>query len=271
MHTNNMNTRRHSILLLVAALFCLAGAASAEENPAGSAEAQANNPLAKFTAFNIHNYYIGELTDLDKDANQAWVRYAQPFSIGPTNWLLRASLPINTFPVPPTLDHKTGMGDVNVFAAYLIDVGNPSIAFGIGPQVTAPTATVDALGSERWSAGLVNTLFSFSSKLFQYGYLLSWQGSFAGNDDRADVNLGAFQPFLFLQLGRGTYLRSSAVMAYNFEDDTYSVPIGLGIGQVIPTEKVVFNVFIEPQVSVADKGAGWPKWQIFCACNMQFK
>jgi len=33
----------------------------------------------------------------------------------------------------------------------------------------------------------------------------------------------------------------------------------------------VFNVFIEPQVSVADKGAGWPKWQIFCGLNTQFK
>jgi len=30
---------------------------------------QVNNPLARFTAFNIHNYYIGELSDPDKDAN----------------------------------------------------------------------------------------------------------------------------------------------------------------------------------------------------------
>jgi hypothetical protein len=49
------------------------------------------------------------------------------------------------------------------------------------------------------------------------------------------------------------------------------VPIGLGIGQVIPSKEVVYNIFIEPQVSVADKGSGWPKWQIFVGFNTQFK
>jgi len=279
--TNNVSNRRRSIALLVATLFCLTGVASAQEKSAGSdaaqeksggsVEAQANNPLAKFTAFNLHNYYIGELTDPDKNANQFWLRFAKPFSIGKTNWLLRASLPINTFPVMPRLDHETGLGDLNVFAAYLIDIGIPGVSFGVGPQITAPTATKDELGSEKWSAGLVNTLFDARSPKFQYGYLLSWQGSFAGDDNRAGVNLGAFQPFLFYQLGGGTYLRSTAVMAYNFENSTYSVPIGLGIGQVIPRKKVVFNIFIEPQVSIADKGAGWPKWQIFVGLNTQFK
>lgn len=268
---SNVMSRWRGIALLAATVLCLTGAASAQENSAESAAAQANNPLAKFTAVNLHNYYIGELTDPDKDANQFWLRYAQPFSIGKTNWLMRVSLPINTFPVPPTLDHETGLGDVNVFAAYLIDIGNPAVSFGIGPQITAPTASKDELGSEKWSAGLVNTLFNFSSRTFQYGYLLSWQGSFAGADNRADVNLGAFQPFLFYQLGGGTYLRSTGVMAYNFENSTYSVPIGLGIGQVIPREKVTFNVFVEPQASIADKGAGWPKWQIFLGFNTQFK
>jgi hypothetical protein len=59
------------------------------QHGAGDA-AQANNPLANFTAVNLQNYYIGELTDPDKDANQFWLRYAQPFSVGETNWIFRA-------------------------------------------------------------------------------------------------------------------------------------------------------------------------------------
>ena len=251
---------------------CFTTMSHAQESSApDDAMAQANNPLANFTAFNIHDYYIGELTETGEDANQVWARFAKPFSIGKTSWIMRASLPLNTYPVPPQFNHQTGLGDMNVFAAYLIDTGNPTLAFGIGPQITAPTASKDALGSEKWSAGLVNTLFSFASPVFQYGYLLSWQASFAGADDRDDVNIGGFQPFLFYQLGGGTYLRSSAVMTYNFENDTYSVPIGLGIGKVIAKEKVVFNLFIEPQYSLADKGAGWPEWQIFVGLNSQFK
>jgi hypothetical protein len=271
MLANNVRNRLGGFAFIGTALICLASAASAQQNSAGSDAVQANNPLANFTAFNLHNYYIGELTDTGKDGNQFWARFAKPFSLGQTNWLMRASLPVNTFPVPPGLDHETGLGDLNVFAAYLIDTDNPGISFGVGPQITAPTASEDALGSEKWSAGLVNTLFVFTSPKFQYGYLLSWQASFAGADDRANVNVGAFQPFAFYQLGGGTHLRSSAVMVYNFENGDYTVPLGLGIGQVIPRKNVVYNIFIEPQVSLADKGAGWPKWQIFIGWNNQFK
>lgn len=262
--------RRACAAFLAAVLFCLASAAIAEEQSADSVNAQANNPLANFTAFNIHNYYVGELTDPDENANQFWLRYAQPLSIGDTKWIMRASLPINTYPVAPSLDHETGFGDFNIFAAYLIDTGNPAIAFGLGPQITMPTASKDEFGSEKWSPGFVNTLFNATSPKVQYGYLLSWQGSCAGNDDRDEVSLGTFQPFLFYQLGGGTYLRSSGVMAFNLANGDYSVPIGLGIGQVIRRNGVIHNIFIEPQVSIADEGPGWPVWQIFFGFNTQF-
>ena len=40
---------------------------------------------------------------------------------------------------------------------------------------------------------------------------------------------------------------------------------------VFQSEKVVFNMFVEPQFSIADKGSGWPEWQIFVGLNSQFK
>jgi hypothetical protein len=245
-------------------------AASYADTKVADAAAQANNPLANITAFNIQNYYIGELTDSDKSANQGWLRYATPFSVSDTNWLLRASLPINSFPTPPGGNTNTGLGDLNTFAAYLIDIGNPAVSFGFGPQLTAPTATNDELGSEKWSAGLANVLFNASSAKFQYGYLLTWQHSFAGESDRDDVNSGVFQPFAFYQLGGGAYLRAAPIWVYNFENDDYSMPLGVGVGQVIKSGKTVYNLFVEPQASVADSGAGQPSWQIFIGFNMQF-
>jgi hypothetical protein len=233
--------------------------------------AQANNPLASMTAFNLHNYYIGKTTGSGDDANQFWMRYAMPFKIGDSNWLMRASLPINTFPSLPDGDKETGLGDLNVFAAYLFDTGNPALSFGLGPQINAPTASKDSLGSDKWAAGVANVLFDARSKRFQYGYLLTWMASFAGDDDKPDTNVGAFQPFGIYQLGKGTYLRSTGIWVYNFETDNYSVPLGIGIGQVIPKGKTIFNVFLEPQWSVADKGPGWPEWQVFIGFNMQFK
>ena len=232
--------------------------------------AQANNPLANLTAFNIQSYYIGEVSGTEEAANQFWLRYAKPFSIGESSWLLRASLPFNSFPTPVTGNTSSGLGDFNTFAAYLVDTGNPGISFGVGPQLTIPTATDDVLGSEKWSAGLVNVLFNATSKKFQYGYLLTWQHSFAGEGGREDVNIGAFQPFAMYQLGGGTYLRAAPIWNYNFESDGYGVPVGVGIGKVIKQGKTVYNFFVEPQYSVADNGPGQPEWQVYFALNMQF-
>ena len=248
--------------------FLPAGVAFAQAEQ--DAAAQAHNPLANMPAFHIQNYYIGDLTESDETANQAWLRFATPVSVADTKWIVRASLPINTFPTAPDGDKETGIGDFNIFGAYLLDTGNSAVSFGIGPQLTAPTASKDELGSEKWSAGFANVLFNASSARFQYGYLLTWQASFAGNSDRDDVNTGAFQPFAFYQLGGGTYLRAAPIWVYNFENDDYSVPLGIGVGQVIKKGKTVYNLFVEPQFSVADKGPGQPEWQLFVGFNMQF-
>lgn len=261
-----MKTVSKLAVSVMVAMTIISNARSADD--ADDAAAQANNPLANMTAFNMQNYYIGRQTGTSQDANEFWLRYAQPFSISRTNWLLRASLPVNTFPVGN--HHETGMGDLNIFTAYLIDVGNPAISFGFGPQLTAPTATNKKVGSEKWSAGLVNVLFDASSRRFQYGYLLSWQSSFAGSGHREDDNVVAFQPFGMYQLGKGTYLRAAPIWEYNLKNNGYSVPLGIGIGQVIKREKTVYNFFIEPQFSVASKGPGQPDWQIFMGLNLQF-
>ena len=263
----NRITKCCVVSVIVSALLP-AGVAFAQAEP--DAAAQANNPLANMTAFNIQDYYIGDLSESDKTANQAWMRFATPVSVADTNWIVRASLPINTFPTPPDGDKETGSGDFNIFGAYLIDTGDPAVSFGIGPQLTAPTASKDELGSEKWSGGFANVLFNASSKKFQYGYLLTWQASFAGKSDRDDVNTGALQPFAFYQLGGGTYLRAAPIWVYNFENDDYSVPLGIGIGQVIKKGKTVYNLFAEPQFSVADEGPGQPEWQLFVGFNMQF-
>jgi hypothetical protein len=253
---------------LIALLLNFPGVAASQDS--ASVAAQANNPLANTTAFNLQNYYIGELTAPDKEANQFWLRYATPFKLGETNWLMRASLPVNTLPVGPSLGNETGLGDLNLFAAYLMDTGKPGVSFGIGPQVTLPTASKDGLGSDRTSLGLVNVLFNAESPKWQYGYLLSWQHS-VGGSSKPDVNQGAFQPFLFYQLGGGNYLRAAPIWVRNFDNDDYSVPLGIGFGRVIKGQSAVYNLFIEPQWSIADKGPGWPKWQLFMGFNMQFK
>lgn len=45
---------------------------------------------------------------------------------------------------------------------------------------------------------------------------------------------------------------------------------GASSGKVFKRDSTVFNVFVEPQWSVQDRGDGLPKSQIYFAVNMQF-
>ncbi len=235
----------------------------ADSGSKADAAAQANNPLANLKAFNLHNYYIAELSGTNKSANQFWLRYAQPIGTPIGDWLLRASLPINHFPVGD--DSESGLGDGNVFAAYLIDTGNPARSFGIGPMLGAPTATDDALGTGQWSAGLASVLFDATNPVIQWGALVTYQHKFAGSDRAPDVNLLAVQPFGFVQLGKGFYLRNVGIWAFNLQTGDFSIPVGLGLGKVFKVGSTVLNAFVEPQYSIATEGPGQPEVQIFTA------
>lgn len=261
---------RASVAALTIVL-ALAGSASAQapeaQAPAATpSSADANNPLAKFQAFNVHNYYVPAISELDgQNSNAFWLRYAQPLG----KWLFRASLPVARV---PTADSKTmsGLGDANAFAAYLFDTGNPAVSVGAGPQITIPSASEDETGTGRWLGGFAATFFDARSKAVQWGGLVTWQKDFAGDDARSPVNVLAVQPFYFFQLGGGLYVRGSAVAVFDIENDKYNVPVGLGIGKVVPTSKAVFNLFIEPQYTVLSRGAGQPELQIFIGVNTQF-
>ena len=219
-----------------------------------------------FRAFNLHNYYIPTLSGPeDQTADTLWLRYAQPFG----KWLCRASLPLSRVPAGDG-ESASGLGDLNAFAAYQFDTGDPRLRFGVGPQITAPTASEDETGTGQWQAGLAAVFFNMRSPGVQWGGLVTWQADFAGDEDRPGTNVLAVQPLFFAGLGGGLYMRSSAIAVFDLENDTYNVPFGLGIGKIVPAGNKSFNVFIEPQFTVLDHGAGQPELQIFIGLNTQF-
>ena len=60
------------------------------------------------------------------------------------------------------------------------------------------------------------------------------------------------------------------IWVYNLENDDYSELLGVSVGLEIKQGKTVYNPFVEPQFSVADRGPGQPQWEVFLGLNMQF-
>jgi hypothetical protein len=245
-----------------------AAATSTDESEAAKATA-ANNPLANLIAFNVQNYYTPSLSESDETANQLWLRYAQPIGTPVGDFLVRASLPVSSLPTGPGTS-QSGLGDGNVFATYLIDVGNPAVSVGVGPLAGFPTATDDALGNDQWSLGAAAVYFDARSHVVQWGGLVTYQHKVGGSSRLPAQSLLAVQPFGFVQIGKGYYFRSAPIWAFDIESGNYSVPVGLGLGKVVKIGSTVLNFFVEPQYTVLHDGPLQPKLQIFASMNMQF-
>ncbi|WP_335964896.1 hypothetical protein [Galbibacter sp. PAP.153] len=259
-------------LSLLVVLFFSMGMGFAQDADKQASAAQANNPLANMTALNFQNYYVPKLSNAPDEAymNTSWVRFAKPFAGG--KFLLRVSSALSTIAMPNmatgVVNSTSGLGDTNAFVSYSF-VSNATTTVGAGPMVTAPTATDEVLGTGKWQGGFAIVAFIAKSPVFQFGGLVTWQASFAGQSDRQDTNGAAIQPFYFWQLGKGTYLRGAPIWYFDFKSNAYSVPIGLGIGKVVNVGKTMVNCFVEPQYSMLTSGTQ-PQFQLFAGINLQF-
>ena len=248
---------------ILVVLLAFIGVAAAADEVSEDDMKQANNPLADFRTFNIHNYWVPEVSGTDETANTMWLRYAQPAG----NWLIRASLPLQRATLPGDVT-ASGLGYSNIFGSYLFDTGVPSTTVGLGPFVGIPATTGNVPAPTAWSAGLAGVVFDARSSFVQWGGLVTWQSDFGGSSN-SSINLLAIQPFGLLQLGGGNYLRSVGIWTFNLDSGDYSVPVGFGIGRVMRTGNLVLNFFVEPQFTVLSHGAGQPEFQVFFGFNIQ--
>ena len=257
-----MSTMRVYLTLSMVMLLVVGSAAAGDtgEKPSEGVFEQANNPIARVTAFNIHNYHYSE-TYGSAGTNTAWLRFIKPFG----RLLLRASLPVTTAPRRSWSGYY-GLGDANAFLAYLLSDPAAKAQFGLGPLVVAPTATGRSSVGDSWQLGLAAVYFNASSPQLQWGGLLTWQTAVSGE---YDTNLCVLQPLLILQIGKGTYLRSTPRWVFEVEWDTYNMPIGVGIGKIVKVKRKVFNMFVEPQWTVVNEGHG-PDFAVFAGLNLQF-
>lgn len=228
---------------------------------------EANNPLTPKITVNAHNYYVGDLSGLpDEDANQFLVRGLVPHKVGGPGQLLRFTLPVATSPTAS--GHVTDWGDLTLIDLFPFKAGRTEVA--VGPLLVAPTATNRATGAGKWQVGAAGLVIA-PQTWGLVGSLVTYQASVAGSDTRSDVSLMTMQPLLLYNLPKGWYLRSTAIWNFDFEGDNSYVPVGFGVGKVIPTSGPTVNVFVEPQVTAwKDDGVGVPNWQVFVGVNLQF-
>jgi hypothetical protein len=245
----------------------------------------AQNPIGDLISLpfqNNTNFDIGRTSNTQNVLN---IQPVYPLHLDPSwNLLIRPILPViyqppflsgselraaEAFAGPEIGRTEFGLGDLT--PEFFFSPKKPivlseglSMVWGVGPVFQLPTATDDKLGTGKWSAGPgFVTFFAARPLHITAGFLIFNVWSFAGDQDRADVNAMTLQPFANYNLSDGWYLTTSPLITANWEanhDNRWTVPVGGGIGRIFKIGDQSVNAQITAYYNVVtpeDTGANW--------------
>lgn len=256
---------------VVAAAFCavlLAAPARAQDQSGPSLLEKSQNPIANLISVPIQENVFFNVGELDRTSSQTLLQPVYPAHLTDDwNLIIRPILPIVYQPALFKGDSSDfGLGDLNpqLFLSpsktYDTPVGTAS--WGVGPAFQIPTATSGSLGTGKWSAGPSGVVF-LVAKPWTYGALVQNYFSFAGRDDKPDVNEFVLQPFVNYNLEAGWFLSTNPIIVADWEADDrkWTLPLGGGFGKLFKIGDQPVNAAIRSYYNLLSPVDG-PDWQI---------
>jgi hypothetical protein len=219
---------------MVLASLSAAHAAAQSAPPSGAELAKKlANPIADLASLPFQFNYDGGYGSQDGDRFALNVQPVIPFGVG-EDWIVisRTILPIVVQDdVVPGTD-AFGLGDVtqSLFLSPRAPVGG--FTLGAGPVLLLPTATETQLGGEKWGAGPTGVALRQEGP-WTYGMLANHLWSFAGDDDRGEVNATFLQPFLSYTTPTATTFVLNTEATYDWRGEAWSAPINLQVNQLL--------------------------------------
>jgi hypothetical protein len=187
-----------------------------------------------------------------------------PFSMNKDwNLISRTILPMISQPslvegAQPTF----GIGDI-VQSFFLSPNKTQPFIWGAGPALLVPATADPFLGTEKWGLGPTAVVLKQSGQ-WTYGALFNHIWSFAGDDDRADVNQTLLQPFLSYGTKSGVTYTINTESTANWEaadGQKWTVPINLSFSKVTRIGKRPVS-FALGAGYFAEKPDGGPSWKL---------
>lgn len=150
-----------------------------------------------------------------------------------------------------------GLGDTT--QSFFLSPAQSDPIWGIGPVVLWPTATNDSLGSEKWGAGLTGLVLKQHGP-WTYGILANHIWSVADHGgDRPYLSTTFLQPFLAYNAPSGFGVTIQTETTYDWNNEQWTVPIGLFVSQVLKIDKQPISINFGPRVYV-EGPTGAPEW-----------
>lgn len=132
---------------------------------------------------------------------------------------------------PSQSSNKAGLSDLLHASFYTPDTSGQFI-WGVGINMSLPTATDESLGSGKWAAGPAIRL-TYRSGPWNFGAIAGQRWSFAGSSNRSDVNQLLIRGAIRRRLNDDWYLVSAPIITANWDlaGEKWLIPVGGGIGR----------------------------------------
>ena len=116
----------------------------------------------------------------------------------------------------------------------------------MGPSLLFKTASDDSLGTGKWAAGPTAVVLKQESG-WTYGALANHLWSYAGDDDRSDVNATYVQPFLAYTTSTYTTFGINTESTYNWKGNSWSVPVNMTVTQLFKIGNQPMSLQVGPR------------------------
>jgi hypothetical protein len=203
------------------------------------------NPLAALASFTTDlefDYHIGP-----GEAGHRATLFLQPqipVHLGDTwNVISRSVFPVvYQENVSPGSGTQLGVGDLTE-ALYLATVqpGRLGWVWGFGPIVQIPIGSEKLLTYDKFSLG-PSMGFVKQEDLFTYGLVAAQFWSIGGSEQRADVNVLSFQPFLTIRSHNLWNLTLQVPSSYDWNARAWTVPVALTVEKLVSFQEVPVTI-----------------------------
>ncbi len=203
------------------------------------------NPVASLISFPIQANYDENYGP--NEEGSVWkinIQPVIPFTLNKDwNLISRTILPIiDQTDLPVKGSGESGIGDM--LQSIFFSPSKPTsggIIWGVGPVFLIPTASDEALGTEKWAIGPTAVALKQAGQ-WTYGMLANHIESFAGDNDRADVSATFVQPFLSHITKTKTTISLSTEATYDWNSEQWSVPVNLSVSQMLKVGEQIFQI-----------------------------
>jgi hypothetical protein len=225
-----------------------------ETKPSAEVDTSGTDPTKFLRTLGLRNEY--QRLPNDKSFNLTTLTYIHPFADGRMNVRLKAPLAYTD----AAGDDEFGLGDLSLRYNWLAHV-DASKGILLSADISADSASEDVLGRGKWifSPSVTYAMFVSPTMIFAPAY--QHNISFAGDDDRKDVNESVIDLYMvFTAEDKKSWWIIDPALVIDWETEqntpfTIEVEYGRNIGTLLGG---ALNAYVRPGVGIGqDRGYDW--------------